>query len=81
MLGWEFPPLVNGGLGVACLGLARALSKVVRLEVIVPQADPAADYPGFRLTGLNHVTAVGEVGRRGARRRRRSRRSRGDGCR
>ena len=81
MLGWEFPPLVNGGLGVACLGLARALSKVVRLEVIVPQADPAADYPGFRLTGLNHVTAVGEVGRRGGRRRRRSRRGRGDGCR
>jgi glycogen synthase len=26
MLGWEFPPLVSGGLGVACYGLARALN-------------------------------------------------------
>lgn len=27
MLGWEFPPHNSGGLGVACRGLARALSK------------------------------------------------------
>jgi glycosyltransferase involved in cell wall biosynthesis len=26
MLGWEFPPHVTGGLGVACAGLARALA-------------------------------------------------------
>src|SRR4051812_47958965 len=26
MLGWEFPPLVSGGLGVACFGLAKALN-------------------------------------------------------
>jgi len=27
MFGWEFPPFHSGGLGVACLGLTRALSK------------------------------------------------------
>ena len=26
MLGWEFPPVVSGGLGVACYGLAKALN-------------------------------------------------------
>jgi glycosyltransferase involved in cell wall biosynthesis len=26
MLGWEFPPVLSGGLGTACLGLTRALT-------------------------------------------------------
>jgi glycosyltransferase involved in cell wall biosynthesis len=26
MLGWEFPPAISGGLGVACYGLAKALN-------------------------------------------------------
>lgn len=26
MLGWEFPPVVSGGLGVACYGLSKALN-------------------------------------------------------
>jgi glycosyltransferase involved in cell wall biosynthesis len=26
MLGWEFPPMVSGGLGVACYGLSKALN-------------------------------------------------------
>jgi glycosyltransferase involved in cell wall biosynthesis len=26
MLGWEFPPLISGGLGTACEGLARAMA-------------------------------------------------------
>src|SRR4029077_10254411 len=28
MFGWEFPPYNSGGLGVACLGLTRALSEL-----------------------------------------------------
>ena len=27
MIGWELPPYNSGGLGVACLGLAKALAK------------------------------------------------------
>ena len=27
MLGWEFPPFIAGGLGVACYGLTKALDK------------------------------------------------------
>ena len=55
-LGWEFPPLVNGGLGIACLGLSKALAKKVDLRVIVPKADPSVIFDGFQLTGLNNVS-------------------------
>src|SRR5438876_1093410 len=27
MLGWEFPPFIAGGLGVACYGLTKALDQ------------------------------------------------------
>ncbi len=39
-LGWEFPPLINGGLGIACLGLSRGLAKRVDLTVVVPKSSP-----------------------------------------
>ena len=55
MLGWEFPPLVNGGLGVACLGLARALAKSVDLQVVVPRAESPPPAAGFRLSGINQL--------------------------
>ena len=54
-LGWEFPPLINGGLGIACLGLSQALSKHVDLRVIVPRAAPDSGFEGFQLTGLNNL--------------------------
>ncbi len=54
-LGWEFPPLINGGLGIACLGLARALAKHVDLTVVVPKSSPEADFKDFELRGLNQL--------------------------
>ena len=41
MLGWEFPPLINGGLGIACLGMAKSLSRDVDLSIILPKTDPS----------------------------------------
>jgi glycosyltransferase involved in cell wall biosynthesis len=55
-LGWEFPPLINGGLGVACLGLSRALAKHVELTVLVPKSSAEADFRDFELRGLNTLT-------------------------
>ena len=55
-LGWEFPPLINGGLGIACLGLSRALSKHVDLTVVVPRSASDANFDGFTLRGLNNLT-------------------------
>jgi glycosyltransferase involved in cell wall biosynthesis len=54
-LGWEFPPLINGGLGIACLGLSRALAKQVDLRVVVPRAARETTFDGFDLTGLNNL--------------------------
>ncbi len=57
-LGWEFPPLINGGLGIACMGLSKALAKHVDLRVIVPKAAPNTQYDGFSLTGVNQLDLV-----------------------
>lgn len=35
MLGWEFPPFIAGGLGVACYGLTKALDKLGHQVVFV----------------------------------------------
>ena len=44
MLGWEFPPFISGGLGTACYGLTRALSKrQTQVTFVLPKAVDA-DY-------------------------------------
>ena len=44
MYGWEFPPYNSGGLGVACYGLSRALSrKKVKITFVLPQKIPLSD--------------------------------------
>ncbi|MDQ3395318.1 MAG: glycosyltransferase family 4 protein [Bacteroidota bacterium] len=55
MLGWEFPPVINGGLGVACLGLSKGLSKFVDLTVILPKSDPTFIVENVALIGLNNI--------------------------
>lgn len=38
MFGWEFPPFNSGGLGVACLGLTRALSAAgIEVSFVMPK--------------------------------------------
>ncbi|MFN6946020.1 MAG: glycosyltransferase family 4 protein [Cytophagaceae bacterium] len=55
MLGWEFPPIINGGLGVACLGLSKALSEHAELSMILPKTDPDFMVNQVELIGLNNV--------------------------
>ena len=39
MLGWEFPPFISGGLGTACYGLTRAMSKLdVQVTFVLPRS-------------------------------------------
>lgn len=54
-LGWEFPPILTGGLGIACYGLAKALSKHADLTVVIPRGDPRFVPEGFRLVGLSNL--------------------------
>ncbi|MDB5272905.1 MAG: a-glycosyltransferase-related protein glycosyltransferase family 4 protein [Chitinophagaceae bacterium] len=51
MLGWEYPPMVNGGLGIACYGLSQALASKTELSFIVPKS--AAAPKNIHLIGLN----------------------------
>ena len=50
MLGWEFPPIVSGGLGVACYGLAKALNGAgVNVLFVLPK--PLAKNGNSRVLG------------------------------
>lgn len=67
MLTWEYPPVVSGGLGVACAGLAEALRENVDVSVILP--DEGCDDPyasGFEEETQARVRAYGETVRRDA---------------
>jgi glycogen(starch) synthase len=43
MLGWEFPPFISGGLGTACYGLTKAMSKLgLEVTFVLPRAVSAS---------------------------------------
>ncbi len=50
MLGWEFPPYVSGGLGVACEGLVRALTELdTDVTLVLPRRALAQASPRLRI--------------------------------
>lgn len=67
MFGWEFPPFNSGGLGTACLGLTRALSRTGHeITFVLPkQLDLKVDYmemlfadvPRLRIKAVNSPLA------------------------
>src|SRR5262249_52323773 len=55
MFGWEFPPRVSGGLGVACEGLVRGLLELdTRVTLVLPFAASSAprEPSGLRVVSL-----------------------------
>ena len=56
MFGWEFPPLSSGGLGTACYGLTKSLSKKgVGITFVLPYSFDI-DSPDFvRLVSAGNV--------------------------
>jgi glycogen(starch) synthase len=57
MLGWEFPPLFSGGLGIATFGIVKALSRKTKITLIVPSSPAAATLDNVKIIGLNRITA------------------------
>ena len=55
MLGWEFPPIINGGLGIACLGLCQSLKETADISLILPKADPSYILDNVELIGINNL--------------------------
>lgn len=60
MFGWEFPPHNSGGLGVACLGITKALSQEgFDVTFVLPKkASVAADHMRIRFAGVGHIRHV-----------------------
>lgn len=57
MLGWEFPPVINGGLGVACHDLCIAMSEYATVTMIIPKSNPDFHVKNLELIGLNNIDA------------------------
>jgi glycogen synthase len=55
MIGWEFPPVINGGLGIACHDLSSALAEKTEVTLILPKSDPAYKINKLRIMGLNNI--------------------------
>lgn len=53
MLGWEFPPIINGGLGVACHDLSSAMSHLADITMVIPRSSPGFRMKNMNLVGLN----------------------------
>lgn len=63
MLGWELPPHNSGGLGVACLNMARALAKAgVDIDFVVPYS---AEHPGIDFMKILPATKLDPIHRYG----------------
>ncbi len=63
MLGWELPPHNSGGLGVACLNMAHALSEQgVNIDFVVPYA---AKHPHTEFMHVLHATNLDPIHRYG----------------
>lgn len=57
MFGWEFPPHITGGLGTACYGITKGLSKNdVEVLFVVPKAFGDEDQTNIRLLNASDVT-------------------------
>ncbi|NLI25575.1 MAG: glycosyltransferase family 4 protein [Bacteroidales bacterium] len=57
MFGWEFPPHITGGLGTACYGLTKGLSRYKDVDVtfVVPKAYGDEDQSSARIIGADGV--------------------------
>ena len=59
MLGWEFPPFISGGLGTACYGLTKALSRQdVKVTFVLPKSVGAEYSSHVRLLAPQDVSAA-----------------------
>ena len=69
MFGWEFPPVISGGLGTACFGLTKGLTdKGVDVTFVLPTLSEGAGGSHVELVGadsieLTHVEAQRLLGK------------------
>ncbi len=60
--GWDFPPIRNGGLGVACYGLTRELCRQgIEVIFVLPRSQPTSGPPRFVFADIERNVRVYEV--------------------
>jgi len=56
MFGWEFPPLISGGLGTACFGLTKSLAKRnTQILFVIPKNDDETTKEGLQIISASNV--------------------------
>jgi glycogen(starch) synthase len=55
MLGWEFPPAISGGLGIAFYGICKSLASKCDLNIIVPRMDKSINIPDANLLSIGDL--------------------------
>ena len=60
MFGWEFPPHISGGLGTACFGLTKGLTRMADLEItfVVPKKWGDEDLPDVTFVGADQIPVI-----------------------
>jgi glycosyltransferase involved in cell wall biosynthesis len=63
MLGWEFPPVISGGLGTACYGLTKAMSRLgMNITFVLPIASQSGSVSYIKMLGAEGHIEAGEQG-------------------
>ena len=63
MLGWELPPHNSGGLGVACLNMAHAISRQhVDIDFVVPYESSNGEYSFMNVLSATHLDPIYRYG-------------------
>jgi glycogen synthase len=55
MLGWEFPPNVSGGLGVASYHIIKALKEHADITLILPYVSARIRFPGVNIISIGNL--------------------------
>jgi glycosyltransferase involved in cell wall biosynthesis len=60
MFGWEFPPIISGGLGTACYGMTKHLSQLGNeILFVLPKGRPNTTFfENFTVCGANEVEVM-----------------------
>lgn len=62
MFGWEFPPLISGGLGTACYGMTKHLAESGEdVTFVLPRVLEHAPREGYELLSADQIAAEGET--------------------
>ena len=63
MLGWELPPHNSGGLGIACLNMAKALAREgADIDFILPYETEHETYDFMQVLSATHLDPIYRYG-------------------